>query len=229
MCQKNTKYNWAGDIIIRDTVIPDKRCVIGYPITLIPTDIRQWITEERNEEMKTALNTIPYLPTLIDKLEGSFDKRALLIWNYVITNCTYVYDKEAQGLSDFWQFPEETLKIGNGDCEDSSYLLASLLLASGISPFCIRVCLGTVYQKGQELGGHAFPVYLDEAGKWRLLESTLDDPEPKLPLADPLTMAGLNFQYIPEFCLNQYHLWQVVPSEISLTEQLKKKKVDMRR
>lgn len=229
MCQKNTKYNWSGDIIVRDTVIDDKRSVLGYTDILIPTDIRRWVRSERSEEIRRALDSIENLPSLIDKTSGSFDKRALLIWNYVITHTTYVYDKEAQGMLDFWQFPEESLRIGKTDCEDSSYLLVSLLLASGISPFCVRVCIGTVYQKGKELGGHAFPVYLDEAGKWRLLESTLDIPQEKMPLADPLTMAGLNFQYVPEFCLNQYHLWQIKPSEISLAEQLKKKKMNMRR
>lgn len=229
MCQKTIRYNWAGDIIRRDTIINDKRTVLGYPDIFIPTDIRQWIRPQRNEAMKETLDHISTLPSLIDKSEGSFDKRAFLIWNYVISYTIYVYDKEAQGLADFWQFPEETLTIGKGDCEDSSWLLASLLLASGISPFCVRVCIGTIYQEGKDIGGHAFPIYLDEAGKCRLLESTLEYPQTKMPLADPLTKAGLKFQYVPEFVLNQYHLWQIRTSEISLTEQLKKKKVDMRR
>lgn len=231
MCQKNIKYNWAGDIIRRDTIISNKRAVLGYPDTFIPTDIRQWISPQRNLVIKRALSYIAGLPTLINKSEGSFDLRALLIWNFVISQTVYVYDKEAQGMPDFWQFPEETLMVadGAGDCEDCSFLLASLLLASGISPFCVRACIGTIYQKGKDIGGHCWPVYCDESGKWRLLEATLNKEQTKMPLADPLTKKGLNFQYVPEFVLNQYHLWQIRTSEISLTEQLKKKKVDMRK
>lgn len=231
MCQKTIKYNWTGGIIRRDTIIDNKRCVLGYLDTFIPTDIRQWIRPQRNEAMKEALDHISTLPSLVDKSEGSFDRRAFLIWNFVIGHCTYVYDKEAQGLADFWQFPEETLTVasGAGDCEDCSFLLASLLLASGISPFCVRACIGSVFDKGKDIGGHAWVVYCDEAGKWRLLESTLEYPQTKIPLADPLTRAGLKFQYVPEFVLNQYHLWQIRPSRIDLAKQLKKKKVDMGR
>lgn len=204
------RYNWAGDVIIRDTVVPNKRAIIGYTDKLIPTDIREWIKSPPNNELSEALSEIKELPK--DKTAGSFDRRAILIWNYVAKKIAYVYDKEAHNMPDFWMMPEEILSIELGDCEDSSYLLCSLLLASGISPFCVRATLGLVYDKsGNLLGGHAFPTYLDEGGKWRLLESTLDSVPDRMPLADDLTKNGIKFQYKPTLCFNQYHLWEIEP------------------
>ena len=63
--------------------------------------------------------------------------------------------------------------LKKGDCEDSSFLLATLLLASGISDHCVRVVLGKVIS-ADGVGGHAWVVYQNENGVWCLLESTLD-------------------------------------------------------
>jgi hypothetical protein len=44
---------------------------------------------------------------------------------------------------DFWQFPEETLRRQQGDCEDFSFLFTSLLLAMDLDQ-SVYVCLGEV-------------------------------------------------------------------------------------
>lgn len=220
------RYNWAGDTIIRDTIVPNKRAVIGYRDKLIPTDIREWIKPPPNNKLSEALREIKDLPTT--KEAGSFDRRAMLIWDYVAKKIAYVYDKEAHGMPDFWMVPEETLSIKFGDCEDSTYLLCSLLLASGISPFCVRAILGLVYDKnGNILGGHAWPCYLDEGGKWRFLESTLDTIPGRMPLADALTKKGRDFQYEPWLCFNQYHLWQIEPSTMDIGKFLQFSKAQL--
>jgi len=220
------QYNWEGDVIIRDTIVPNKRAVIGYKDIYIPTDIRQWVAPEESEVIKETLKSIEGLP--VDKSKNSFDKRALLCWNYVINNVEYVFDKKAQGMLDFWQMPSETITLCRGDCEDTTFALVSLMLSSGISPFCIRAIIGTVKVKNDKIG-HAWPIYKNEAGKWCLLESTLDTPQSKLPEADPLTQKGVKFQYIPEFCFNQYHLWQIKPSTISLNAYFERRKTNLRK
>lgn len=204
------RYNWAGDVITRDTIVPNKRSVIGYPDKLIPTDIREWIKPPPNNQLSKALSQIEDLP--LAKYLGSFNQRAILIWAYVAKEITYVYDKDAHGLPDFWMFPEELLTTKLGDCEDSTYLLCSLLLASGISPFCVRAVLGRVYdENGKLLGGHAWPCYKDEEGFWRLLESTLDTIPKEMPAADELAKEGQRFRYEPSLSFNQYHLWGIAP------------------
>jgi len=223
----NYRYNWAGDIIIRDTLVPNKRAVVGYKDRLIPTDIREWMKEPPNNKLSEALSEIKDLPKW--KRLGSFDWLARLIWDYVAKKITYVYDKEAHGLPDFWMLPEEVLTLEKGDCEDSTFLLCSLLLASGISPFCVRAELGRVYdENGDLLGGHAWPVYLDEQGKWRLLESTLDSVPERMPLADSFTLPDIEFQYEPLLCFNQYHLWLVKPSTMDISKYLKLAKAKQR-
>ncbi|MBA7491893.1 hypothetical protein ES702_02441 [subsurface metagenome] len=230
MCKKSVRYNWAGDIIVRDTLVPNKRAVVGYKDRFIPTDIREWVKEPPNNKLSEALSEIPNLPEW--KEAGSFNRRAMVIWDYVAKKITYVYDKQAHGLPDFWMLPEELLTIKHGDCEDSTFLLCSLLLASGISPFCVRAVLGIVYdKKGDPLGGHAWPVYLDELGKWRLLESTLDTIPATMPLADSLAKEGTEFRYEPMLCFNQYHLWLIKPSTMNMSMYLtiSKAKADERR
>lgn len=230
MCKKSIRYNWAGDIIVRDMLVPNKRTVVGYKDKFIPTDIREWIKELPNNKLAEALSEIPNFPK--GKEANSFNQRAMLIWNHVAKKITYVYDKEAHGLPDFWMLPEELLTLERGDCEDSTFLLCSLLLASGISPFCVRVVLGVVYdKKGDLLGGHAWPCYLDEIGKWRLLESTLDAIPASMPLADSLAKEGTEFRYEPMLCFNRQHLWLIKPSTMDISKYLKlaKAKTNTRR
>lgn len=210
-------YNWAGDVIIRDTVMWDKRAVLGYPNIFIPTDIREWFSEPDNEVIRRCLQEIN-LPEA--RVPGSFDLRAWKIWKYVAESISYVVDKNAEGINDFWQFPEETLMLRKGDCEDASFLLATLLLASGISDHCVRVALGKVVSPDGVIG-HAWVVYQNESGVWCLFESTLDSVPANLIPADSLTAPGGQYQYQPQFCLNEAHLWSVGPAQTQMADYLK--------
>jgi len=104
--------------------------------------------------------------------------------------------KECYAITlDFWQKASETLRtlllsrqregplgLGMGDCEDTSIAFTSLFLENG---WQAAECLGAVYQDGQLLGGHGWAIFQDDDGRWRLYESTLDDP-PEYPIAYPL-------------------------------------------
>jgi transglutaminase-like putative cysteine protease len=212
-----TGYNWAGDVIVRDTVIWDKRAVIGNLGIYIPTDIRAWLSSTNSEVIQRALQEID-LP--LAREAGTFDQRAWKIWDYVAICVQYVTDKSSFGLEDFWLFPEETLVLQKGDCEDSSFLLAALLLASGISEHCVRVALGTVSTPDGSFG-HAWVVYQNELGRWCLLESTLDAVPAQLTPADPFTVPGNEYNYQPLFCLNSSHLWSMGATKPQMTEYLK--------
>jgi hypothetical protein len=208
-------YNWEGGLILQDTVIEKRRYVIGSRNKPIKTDIREWISFEDNNIMKGILSDLvknKNLPT--SRVPGSFDKRATIVWNYVAKNIKYIYDTKKQRKGDFWLFPPEIHTLCEGDCEDGSFLLASLLIASGVSPFCVRVVLGEVFDEtGKSLGGHCWPVYKNEMGQWCILESTLDHIPSRMPEADKLTETEQSFQYAPYYCFNNYHLWEIFPEE----------------
>ena len=158
-----------------------------------------------------ALEQIDDLPRAKDA--GDFDGRARRVWQYVTDNVVYRTDAAIQRKSDFWQLPAETLALESGDCEDCACLLASLLLASGISPFCVRVVLGSLEQEGSR-EGHAWTIYKDEAGEWRTLETTNGNHGRKMPSADRLASESSRLRYSPDLCFNQHHLWQITERHI---------------
>jgi hypothetical protein len=212
-----TGYNWSGDTILRDTIMWDKRAVLGNTNVYIPTDIRQWLSSTESEVIIRALQELS-LPQAREA--GTFDLRAWTIWDYVARSVKYITDKQSCGLEDFWLYPEETLMLHKGDCEDSSFLLATLLLASGISEHCVRVVLGKVSSPDGAYG-HAWVVYQNESGAWCLLESTLDAVPSKLAPADPFTQPGNSYLYQPQFCLNATHLWSMTPVKAQMADYLK--------
>ncbi|AEB67194.1 MULTISPECIES: transglutaminase domain-containing protein [Methanothrix] len=212
-----TGCNWAGEEIVRDTIVYDKRVVIGSSGILIPTDVRDWLSHTHSKVIARALEEMA-LPA--SREAGTFDMRAWRSWDYVTRSIDYVTDKSSFGLEDLWLFPEETLMLGKGDCEDTSFLLASLLLASGISEQCVRVVLGRVASPAGSYG-HAWVVYQCESGQWCLLETTLESAPPSFTPADPFTLPGNQYQYQPQFCLNSSHLWSMTRMKNEFTDYLK--------
>jgi hypothetical protein len=201
-----TAIPWEGSRILRQTVMPSKRSVPGREDVPIPTDLREWISPSDSGVVKSVIAGLG-LPA--DKGKGAFDRRAQAVWRYVVENIEYVGDAEAQRRLDFWQFPAETIALGAGDCEDCAFLLASLLLASGVSPFCVRVVFGVLKREDGDQAAHAWPVYKDEGGRWRLLESTLSELPAAWPLADRMAAPAASPRYSPDIGVNQQHVWTI--------------------
>jgi hypothetical protein len=202
-------YNWGGDVIFRDTRLPNKRFVIGSPDQPVATDIREWLRPADNRVFLDAVAKVPGIPRT--RGFGDFDRRAHALWAFVARHVRYDFDKDCRGYEDFWLFGGETLALAVGDCEDSSLLLAAMMVASGISSYCVRVVLGNLYEGPRFLGAHAWVIYQDEFGIWRLLESTLDAVPPSMPPADAFTRPPAPRTYHPTFCFNGEHLWWIRP------------------
>jgi predicted transglutaminase-like cysteine proteinase len=77
---------------------------------------------------------------LKDKPIMTINWMALRDW--VGANIQYRSDIEIHGKNDYWQFPNETIPLRTGDCEDFSTLLCSLLRADGWSPDRVYVIVG---------------------------------------------------------------------------------------
>lgn len=200
-------YDWEGTRILQKyTAIEGKRRIYGRS-TYVRTDLREWITAEDREEVRTAIRDMTSLPVSRDP--GEFDRRARVVWEWVAEKVTYTDDEKTLGVTDFWQFPAETLALGHGDCEDCAALLTTLLVASGISPFCVRCVFGRITSPTLGNIPHVWPVYKDESGSWRILEATLDpvDLPESMPSAEGLTRRSPH--YVPVLCFNQSHVWEV--------------------
>jgi hypothetical protein len=212
------KWNWDGDRILHEEIVPSSRPPIGRKSGAYDIDVREFLVTERNAVMRrtlekdihTFISNTPKasLALFTSRRSGSFDHRADMIAAYVGDKIAYRYG----GKYDPWQFPDETLKLGEGDCEDRALLIASLLLASGISSFNVRVALGqfsTIFESGKrEVLGHCWVMYKNEAGQWLILEPThadvilgrslrADAPKP------------VYAEYHPVYLFNDVHLWAV--------------------
>lgn len=66
----------------------------------------------------------------------------MAIRDWVGSSLKYRSDSEIHGERDYWQFPNETIQLITGDCEDFSTLLCSLLRADGWSPDRVYVIVG---------------------------------------------------------------------------------------
>jgi hypothetical protein len=213
------EWNWDGDVIIPQPIVPSGRHVVGvrsrrsYDI-----DVREFLTSARNAVMEREVRkTIPhYLRARrgsVARFEargpGSFDLRAAVIASYVAD--TIAYQARPGKERDPWQFPDETLAIKAGDCEDRAFLIASLLLAAGVSPFNVRVAFGRMVVDDTP-HDHMWVVYKNERGHWALIEPlrlgrALADEH--LPTPRPLGAPAPEVRYVPRFLFNNVHLWAV--------------------
>lgn len=101
---------------------------------------------ERNIMRKPTI----YVPTCIDLIDPD-DKYVQIIADTILSKTTnqpdkvkirtalyfvqstieYAYDSDLYGCSDFYATPLETLYLRQGDCDDTTILLASILIAMG--------------------------------------------------------------------------------------------------
>lgn len=222
------KWNWDGDRILFDAIVPSSRAPIGRrSLKEYDIDVRQFLVTEKNAVVKRVLRD--ELPVFCEKQgvartlietrgQYGFDLRAHQIAAFVAKRIRY----ENRKGRDPWQFPEETLALGSGDCEDIAFLLASLLLASGVSGYNVRVALGRIsagprHARKQHFD-HMWVMYKSEAGKWLLLEPLqLEDSGDAAPdrgnRGKAIHDVNAVVEYTPKFVFNTEHLWEVGPSD----------------
>lgn len=219
-----SQWNWDGDRIIFDSIVPSSRLPIGrkgggqYDI-----DVREFLVTENNAIMKRTLkeDLVDFMKKravnpdrFSQRTKGAFDFRAHIIAAFVSEAIHY----KAKKGRDPWQFPDETLFLKSGDCEDIAFLLGSLLLAAGISPYNVRVVLGKVHAKeGKKRStfDHMWVMYKSESGRWLLLEplhlnseTPASEHKPKIQEITDIN-AQRRLEYVPRFMFNADHLWIV--------------------
>jgi hypothetical protein len=220
--------SWQDAQVVHQTVLPSHRPVVGSRRTYA-IDVREFVVTDKNALLAQTLNNdLSLFAKTLDKRGGErfrergpgcFDFRARVIVGWVLQNIRY----RVKGGRDAWQFAEETLALRSGDCEDIAFLVASLLLASGISGYHVRVALGEVEDAQGRRFDHAWVLYKSEAGAWRLVEP-LVSRHGEIRTAVPLRKAAAprksntrqrpprysgGLTYRAWYLLNADHLWEI--------------------
>jgi len=147
--------------------------------------------EQLKESLKSPVNSLPVDTELKDKLDNNHHKRTNKMWkgvrlkDYCLTRNSltpvikgtsydniaekalkYVHDtvKYTSEKKDYWQFTDETIQRGKGDCEDGAILLYNIIVKAGVPSYRVRLNAGDV--KG---GGHAYVTYYSDKG-WVILD-----------------------------------------------------------
>ncbi len=219
------EWNWNGDEIVYEPIIPASRTIPGtkqrYPI-----DIREFLTTRNNAVVNQKLGL------LIDRLpaserarfrshaRGSFDFRVDAVLDYVGTLRYLRAANKAGRCPDAWLYPDETLAQGGGDCEDLAFLLAALMMAAGVSGYCIRVALGRMYivlpDGRRQEHDHCWVMYQNESGVWEILEPLravgrrgVVDGRRRPRRFRPTRRSAQSVEYVPHYVFNTDHLWLV--------------------
>ncbi len=212
-------WNWSGDTIVHSPIIIASRTIPGRGQKRYPIDIREFLTTANNAVVGQRLAQImqslsPEEQALFRSHgRGSFDFRADTIVKFVGTLRYLRAANKGKRGPDFWLFPDETLEQGGGDCEDLAFLLAALLMAAGVTGYCIRVALGTLKitpPRGRtEPHDHCWVMYQNESGVWEILEpmAAIATRSRKTKLAS-LAPAPAT-EYVPRYVFNADHLWLI--------------------
>lgn len=218
-----SRWNWEGDHIIHECIVPSSRPVVGYVRGhAYDIDVREFLITGRNEivgrtlskHIKAYANKIPNGWDIFQSRgKGAFDHRASVITAFVSKTIQYVYTSGR----DPWQFPDETLHEKKGDCEDRALLIASLLIASGVSSYNVRVALGkmrlwTTSGRAHDRD-HVWVMYKTESGHWRVIEPLQTRNINSRTLPSAKIFHPVAAEYIPYFVFNDDHLWQIFHDE----------------
>ena len=222
------KWNWEGDRIMQTPIIPSSRKV---PRTRIQydTDIRGFLMTKDNAVIKKEIGKLIKSLKLHEanffcsRLPGSFDFRVQKILEFVSNHISYEYRQRAK--DDEWLFPDETLAKKTGDCEDRSFLLAAMIIASGVSGYVVRVALGKLYDHNNKKNthDHVWVMYKNEVGRWTLLESQIFEKKNRHLKAEKLLREypdlSESIEYVPYYVFNHDHLWRLDDNTLSIEFQ----------
>ena len=212
-------WNWDGDEIVHRPIIPASRTIPNtkkrYAI-----DIREFLTTTDNAVVSEKLGELIHSVSPSDQAcfrshaRGSFDFRADTIMQS-FRQLRYLHRANQTGRGpDAWLYPDETLAQGGGDCEDLAFLLAALLLAAGISPYCVRVALGSLNislaNGKRETHDHCWVMYQNEAAVWEILEpmTAVGTRSGKKGIG-PAQSQVRSLEYVPHYVFNADHLWRI--------------------
>ena len=215
-------WNWNGDEIVHLPIVPASRPIPGSQSkTRYNIDIREYLTTTSNAVVGERLSAIiKALPTDGERAlfrshsKNSFDFRADMILESFRDLRYRPKANVTPGCPDAWLYPDETLHEKGGDCEDLAFLLAALLMAAGISGYCVRVALGSLHitlpNGKKQKHDHCWVMYQNEGSVWEILEPmTKVGGRSGKSRSGPARQLAQKLEYVPHYVFNVDHLWQI--------------------
>jgi hypothetical protein len=128
-------YNWfyGGTYHVIDMNLNPSTYIENRSKARLPKDCQEYVNSEAD-----------YIIELSNKLYVSAEFRNYDYYekvNYVLSfvqDIKYSYDNETTRSDEYWRYPIETLVDETGDCEDTSFLFASLMEALGYDAVCLE-------------------------------------------------------------------------------------------
>src|ERR1039457_3833218 len=226
-------WNWNGDEIVHLPIVPASRPIPGYKTKKrYSIDIREYLTTTNNavvgERLRAIITKLPPDRQALFRSHSrnSFDFRADTVLES-FRNLRYLSQANVTArCPDAWLYPDETLAQGGGDCEDLAFLLAALLMAAGVSGYCIRVALGALHivlpDGRREKHDHCWVMYQNESGVWEILEplramASRPSRSGALPAKSARSSRRLaqSVEYVPHYVFNADHLWLIQSRDLS--------------
>jgi len=201
-------WRWVDQSTDSAMIARNKRVVSGYNIANM--DLSEWIDPKSYGALDVFLASLDRFLELLGKDKGWLGRAnkyglhnlmASFAYSYVNVKIGYRSDTEMFKRYDWWNLPSETIELGKGDCEDTSFLLSSSI--EHICSFCMvepsYYCTLGYYHAGGAYYGHAYVLYHHTyAKKWCVLETTYDHE------VSPFVWLVWNPDtYIPAICFNR--------------------------
>lgn len=111
--------------------------------------VSSWADSFINNPGKNLIAAASEIETFSDP-----DYQMTLILKWVQKNIKYTPDTQSWKMNEYWQTPDETLKLKTGDCEDGAILIYALAIQKGISANRLLIMAGNVNG-----GGHCWLAY----------------------------------------------------------------------
>jgi len=198
----------------------NKRVVSGY--NLADMRLQEWIDWKSHGALQIFIGAMRRLSQYLKqdperwlkfiRTFGLDNLLASFAWSEVNVKIKYIGDTERFKRVDWWELPTECYNWMQGDCEDSTFLLASTLeiiqRLTARKPDWHFATLG-YYRDGRQYFGHAYCLFFNTyLANWKVLETTWDVA------VNPLIWLKWNpEQYVPAILFNRSRVYRMdVPS-----------------